>query len=377
MKDYYKFYKNYCKNEKKINTKDIQEFCNFKHKINDNWTKPFCNLLTEKINDLTLKYKKLNRAELLELVSKINKNVKKNSSKEYLISLLLFSLKNCHNQMTIYGDKIQQIHPEKLYITSQGFCHNIDELVEYMISTNGERNIDPNDPSNTLKIWQNNYEKNKIINHKFLDSSIKNHYLQTIQKNKKTLTIDKTDFQYLMNLIAYLAFICLNDHPSSFVGCDFKTATEALGYFSEIIAELPKEHQQFILNLKNGSGSSIKDLLEDPAMCIHMKGDYILNIYLYNYKLFESQKINLVKFITKINENLYGTVRLYENELKKIYPTTPIRYILSFYNEDKNQFVQIDRNYLGNTYIYPILKPNLDKTTFDSILEALKFFKIL
>jgi hypothetical protein len=373
MKDYYKFYRTKC--QKKIKQKDVEKFCNFNHKINKNWIKPFCEILKQKIQILTEKYKNLSKLELYELVKKFDKTVKKNTDKETLISKLLFSLKNCHNQLTIYGDKIQQIHPDKLYITSQGYCHDIDELMEYMISTDGQRNIDPLDQNNTLTIWQNRQEKNKIINHKFLDPSIKNRYLQHIKKNNSLLKIDVNDYQQYMNMIAYLAFVCINDHPSSLGGCEFKTATEALGYFSEMINTLSQKNRNFIFNLKNGNGKSVEELLEDTAMCIHKKGDQFLNIYLYNY-VRSLSPINLVKFITQIDETTFATVRLYENKLEKFYDTTPIRYIISGFNPYKNEFIQLDRNYHGNNKKYPMVLYSLNQNAVNSIRDALKFFKI-
>lgn len=378
MKDYYKFYKTNCKIRKKNLTDEIKNFCNYDKPVNESWVNPFCEGLKKKIDHLTLEFKNMNREELLDLVSKLNKNVRRNSSKEYLISVLLDSLKNCHNQLSIYGDEISEIPPEKLYITSSGYCHNIDELMTFIIGTEGKKNIEPHDSTNTIKIWQNEGEKNKIINFKHVDVLLKNKYNQIMNK-KNILPIPLDKLQNMMNMIAYLAFVCLNDDPSSFEDGDFSSATEALGLFSEIINQFEENERTFIYQLKNGSGTTLLKILQDDAMCIHMKGDQILNIYLYSYRKWgvNGSMLKLVGFVIYINDNLYGTVRLYEEKLVNFNKYAQIRYILSFYNEDKDQFVQIDRNYLGFYKKYPILKVSLSDTIVQSILDALKFFKII
>lgn len=378
MKDYYKFYKTNCKIRKKNVTDEIKKFCNTDKQVDESWVNPFCEELKKKIDYLSTEFKNMNRNELLDLVSKLNHNVRRNSSKEYLISVLLDSLKNCHNQLSIYGDEISEIPPEKLYITSSGYCHNIDELMTFIIGTEGKKNIEPHDSSNTIKIWQNEMEKNKITNSKHIDLLLKNKYNQMINK-KDTFDIPLDKLQTIMNMIAYLAFVCLNDHPSSFEDGDFSTATESLGLFSETINEFEEHERTFIYQLKNGSGSSLLQILQDDAMCIHMKGDQILNIYLYSYHKWggKSSKLKLVDFVIFIHDNLYGTVRLYENKLVNFNKYAQIRYILSFFDQNKNQFLQIDRNYLGMYNKYPVLKQTLSDNIVQSILDALKFFKII
>lgn len=384
MKDYYKFFKSHC--AKKTSPKGIQNqiktFCGTSTKgpITGQWVQPFCMILKKKIDDLTLHYKNLSKNDLFQLVSKLDKSIKKNATKEFLIAKLLFSLQNCRNQFTVYGDKISQIHPDKLFVTSSGYCHDIDELMTYIISTGGDKNVEPHDDTNTITIWQNLTEKNKIVKHKYLDPSLKKEYTEIQEaKNKIEIPIPIPRLQHLLDIIAYLAFICLNDHPSSFQDGNFKTAEEALGYFSEVIQKCTAEEQQLVYGLKNGGGVSFKSLLEDNAMCIHMKGDHILNIYLYNYCRFKKSNIDvyLAAFVIEIEKcKIYGTVRFYENQLQKFSKNAQIRYIISYYNDMKDQFMQIDRNYMGFYKKYPILKSTLSETIVKSIEDALSFFKI-
>ncbi len=73
-------------------------------------------------------------------------------------------------------DKLgKYISNKKLITTSFGYCHNIDELVSYLIVIRDD-NIEPLDITKTTKIWKNETEKAIIISHLGLDFSIREQY---------------------------------------------------------------------------------------------------------------------------------------------------------------------------------------------------------
>lgn len=73
-------------------------------------------------------------------------------------------------------DKLgKYISNKKFITTSFGHCHNIDELVSYLIVVRDD-NIEPLDITKTTKIWRNEIEKAIIISHPALDPSIREQY---------------------------------------------------------------------------------------------------------------------------------------------------------------------------------------------------------
>jgi hypothetical protein len=79
-------------------------------------------------------------------------------------------------------DKLgKYISNKKLITTSFGYCHDIDELVSYLIIVRNE-NVEPLDITKTTKIWKNEAEKATIISHPGLDLSIREQYNMMLER---------------------------------------------------------------------------------------------------------------------------------------------------------------------------------------------------
>ena len=81
--------------------------------------------------------------------------------------------RKCINESTfVMMTDIDDIPHDKYIKLSNGYCYDIEELIEAMILSNDE-NKNPSDSSNITKIWKDDKEKDKIIKHKGLDPEIK------------------------------------------------------------------------------------------------------------------------------------------------------------------------------------------------------------
>jgi hypothetical protein len=370
-----------CKKKKIIPT-DIVSHC---ENINlspsdDSWVQYFCNVLQAEIDKRKLKYSNMSITDLKKLLNNKHKNLRK---KDEIIQHLIEELSKCRNKtMLLSGEPLEQTDIKKIYMSSSGYCHDIDELYEYLISTYAERNIDPNDPFNTLKLWQDSEEYKSILNFPHVDPDVKNRLNQVLGAKKTLITF--VDMNTILDLVAQISFILLNDNPSG--SADYyggmKTATEALGYFSEIVSSYPEILQKKIYGLKNGHLRSIEEWLEDKSACPHLKGDALLNIYLYQRKKWNEENpnanIKLVPFIKEIELNTYCTPRFYGNfQLEKFTSSTPVRWIVSGYNKEQDIFLQLNRNYYGGwPYVHSGVSTKLSKDMSHSILNVLKQFKI-
>jgi len=125
----------------------------------------------------------------------------------------------CKNKDTaISMIDVDDIDEDKYIRLSNGYCYDIDELVQTMIMSK-DRNINPSDPSNLTPIWKDENEKESIVNHKGLDKSIRQSYMLMIdvetKNDGKILQEISSDSSEILNKIAETGFHCLNDNITS------------------------------------------------------------------------------------------------------------------------------------------------------------------
>lgn len=337
------------------------------------WISMFCQELEKRIDSLRQKYQTLSYTELKEMAKYRGLAVPR--SKQKVIDTLLESSLKCLNHFTLYGDEIKEVPFSKLWITSNGYCHEIDELMEYLISSEG-RNIDPLDSTNTIPIWNTDKEKTRLLQSKGIDPTIKKRYQQMIQ-NKKSIDIPFSlpELETILDEIAKTSFILLNDKPFSFSDSGFSSAEEALGHFSNFLSlGWTTEQQQFIRKkLKNGTApGTIDSILNDHSSCVHKKGNMFLEIYLYQIRQFSFSPI---AFIQQVAPTVYATPRLRLEHLKDYKGSTTYHmYIITVYNSLKDQMIQTSRMYTGSEY--PQLLKHPSKSVQSSIHSVLKEFQV-
>nr|QBK85333.1 MAG: hypothetical protein LCIVAC01_01420 [Iridovirus LCIVAC01] len=104
-----------------------------------------------------------------------NKFRKKYNTKPKIHPKLTRSAPTVRSRIRVEDKLGKYISNKKLITTSSGHCHNIDELVSYLIIVRDD-NIEPLDITKTTKIWKNEKEKTIIISHPGLDLSIREQY---------------------------------------------------------------------------------------------------------------------------------------------------------------------------------------------------------
>ena len=121
--------------------------------------------------------------------------------------------RKCTNDKTIFLDDIGDIPTDKFIRTSSGFCHDIDELIQYIVSKNGI-NRDPSDPLLTAPVWKDELERIKIISHPGLDPEILEEYIDMLERNKELKEMQLRDLSKepeILEQIGKTGFLCLND----------------------------------------------------------------------------------------------------------------------------------------------------------------------
>lgn len=272
-------------NQKNPKSKDADYECNEK---TGRWIKKKKNTV---VKNKTVKTKTdkpvLSRKELLALPAA--KNIKgRHKMRINELRALLLSDNNksvggrdCKNETDIMGDNTSDIPAERFFRTSNGYCHDIDVLVQYLLSSS-IKNIDPNDPYNRDPIWTSEKERLAIWNHKGLDKGLKKDLVRLQKKvNEKTLTAVHYP---MLEKIAEIGWIIWNDKPTSYADSGFEVSERMLVRLRALIEASPDP--QTILQLRNGSDDRTlqQEIFETGhASCIHGKGTFLIKVYLFHY----------------------------------------------------------------------------------------------
>lgn len=194
---------------------------------------------------------------------------------------LLSGERDCKNDADILGDPIQEIPAPRFFRTSAGYCHDINVLAQYLISSS-IRNIDPNDPYNRESIWNTEKEKKALWNHPGLDKSLKKELVR-LEKQARIKPLKASHYPILEQM-AEIGWLIWNDQPRSVALEGFEVSERLLVRLREIIEQSPDPGVW--LNLRNGSDATTlqKELFETShASCIHGKGVFLIKMYLYHY----------------------------------------------------------------------------------------------
>jgi len=231
--------------------------------------------------------KTLTIAEIQNILKHVNYD--KFNKKSEWVDALINQLKRCKNDSTlIQMTDVAEINPKQLYITSYNYCHNINELLDYMTSTKG-KNIEPNDPTNKTKIWDYDFDRDNIVWRADKDS--RRAWLDMLTKavQQQQQVLKTMDIWAAIETIGKLGFILMNDEPSSWAQSGFNISTNAIAYFTKYIEGLPKKDQDLIWGLKNKNSSTLQSILGDSSACTHAKGSKLLEIYFYHLDRFKTK----------------------------------------------------------------------------------------
>jgi len=232
--------------------------------------------------------------------------------------------RKCDNKQDMMMDNIEEIVQDKFIRTTNGLCHNVDDLVRYIISTKGQ-NIDPLDPAKVAKIWKDDIEKVQILSHPGLDPEILSDYyklLEELDKEKIAHLRLIADNINILNQIGDTGFLALNDKISSFSKDpeDFLFAQKAVYTLFEKLQAQP--NKDLWLNLGVG-GINLRQILKTlKDECIHGVGFKLLWIYCnwYNKIITQTDKRPVLQqYMVKIPKSQsYVTFHVKMEDLKEL-----------------------------------------------------------
>ena len=217
----------------------------------------------------------------------------------------------CTNEMDQMMEEVKEIPTDKFVKTSYGYCHNIDDLIGYLIATSN-KNEEPLDLSRMIKIWANDAELATLISHSGLDSDIAagyNDMLLRLEEEKKLQIKELTDQPEVLKSIGKAGFLCLNDKVNEFAhDAKFKFAETALLNLREQLES--KANKQAWLNLKGPKvNSTVEGVLQSVAnSCIHGVGFKLSYIFCYWSNKFKKEfgkRIDLPLFMPVPNTKYY------------------------------------------------------------------------
>lgn len=211
--------------------------------------------------------------------------------------------RDCKNTETIISmTEVDEIPDEKYIRLLNGYCYDIDELVESMIMSR-DRNVNPSDPTNLTPIWTDLKEKESIISHKGLDKTLKKRYKTMIdleeKDEEKILSEMVKDKSETLNKIAEAGFYCLNDHIASWVVDDPALFQKAQKILLELRDTIRKSKLKlFYEKMRVGMVELGTTLDNAHTECIHGVGIKLLIIYCtYYYRISRLKSLKLSPFV--------------------------------------------------------------------------------
>jgi hypothetical protein len=254
---------------------------------NKKWIEPFCSQLTNRAELYLKELVKLSLKDLKEIAGILN-IYRPGNTKIKIAENILIQLMYCRNHETIYGEEITAIDPKKIYKTRNNYCHHIDELLAYLISS-GDRNLEPKDESNAERLWRDNYQKQEFLTNEFHDKQTLKQYRQMIRSKAQQQQRDmKLDFFKYIELIGKLGFVYMNDESTSWASQGFDASAKFLAVFTKVVEDAPPAIQEKIKNLKNFNDRTVIEILNDDE-CLHGKGAGLIKIYLYHFEKYKKK----------------------------------------------------------------------------------------
>ena len=272
-------------------------------------------------------------------------------SKNYLLNMILEDLMRCKNHETIYGEEITEVEPKKLIKTRTGYCHNIDELLAYLISSK-DSNLEPKDENNVEELWVNAQQKQAFLKNKFHDSQSLKQYHQMVrsmaQQKQRSMTLEL--FKYI-EFIGKLGFILCSDEANSHAVGGFDNSIKAIVSFTKLLDQSPPGVKDQILELANYNSDSVSKIFSKiNTTCIHGSGSALIEIYLYHFQNFKKKypQLELLPLFQKNGEN-YTSIQFsggmkYKNAVQKA-KAKDVMYINFYAPNSIGKIVRLYRNF--------------------------------
>lgn len=196
--------------------------------------------------------------------------------------------KKCKNTQTLYGDSISEIDSKKFYKTRNNYCHHMDELLAYLVSSL-DSHLEPLDENNVQRLWADSSQKQAFLKIPNLDPELLIKYNEMVsQKMKKQQSQAKMNFYKYIELIGKLGFILMNDETTSHAQTGFANSAKCIEKFIQLLDHSDLGIKDKIMNLRNYNSKSVIEELENiSTTCIHGIGGNFASIYFYHYLKFK------------------------------------------------------------------------------------------
>lgn len=299
-----------------------------KLKPDKGWVKHYCAELDNRAKHYLDTLNKLSITDLKAIASSLSINFGwlggAGPSKNYLVDMIFNELQRCKNYETIYGEEITEMDPKKMCKTRNGYCHNIDELLAYLISTK-DSNLEPKDENNVEELWVNAQQKQAFLKNKFHDAQSLKQYQQMVrskaQQRQRSMTLEL--FKYI-EFVGKLGFILCSDEATSHAVGGFDNSMKAIVSFTKLLDQSPPGVKDQILELANYNSDSVSKIFSKiNTTCIHGSGSALIEIYLYHFQNFKKKypQLELLPLFKKNGEN-YTSIQFsgnmkYKNAVQK------------------------------------------------------------
>jgi hypothetical protein len=212
------------------------------------------------------------------------------SDKLSLIIELLQNLPKCQNSHTPFLDNIADIPGDLLHVTPYKRCHNVDELIDYLLST--PKNRDPTDLVDLL--WYYPRDKALLFSHPGISADNKSK-LQQMENNLPVADLPLDIYLQYIEWIGKLGYIMRNDDPFSFASEGFDVSERALIFFKSKINALDETTKNRVLNLQyERGGDTVQMILKSlESTCLHLVGDWLIRVYLLHHRLLSDKKVKM------------------------------------------------------------------------------------
>ena len=256
---------------------------------NRTWVKHYCDELDKRAKLYLDTLNKLSIADLKTIGNSLNINFGwlggAGPSKNYLKEMIFNELMKCKNYETIYGEEITETPPKKMCKTKNGYCHNIDELLAYLISSK-DSNLEPKDENNVEELWVNGQQKQKFLSNPFHESQNVKDYRQMVRsKAQQQQRVINLDLLKYIELIGKLGFILMNDEATSHAVGGFDNSIKAVVSFTKLLEQSPPGVKDKIMKCANLNSDSVSKLFAKiNTTCIHGIGSGLVEIYFYQFQ---------------------------------------------------------------------------------------------
>uniref|UniRef100_A0A6C0K148 Uncharacterized protein n=1 Tax=viral metagenome TaxID=1070528 RepID=A0A6C0K148_9ZZZZ len=294
-------------------------------------------------------FEKMDVDRLKRYVTFLSESWPATSDKLSLIIELLQHLPKCQNSHTPFLEIIADIPGHLLHVTPYKRCHNVDELIDYLLST--PKNRDPTDLVDPL--WYYPRDKAFLFNHPGISADNKSK-LQQMEKNIPLADLPFDIYLQSIEWIGKLGYIMRNDDPSNQGSEGFDVSERALIFFKSKMDALDETTKNRVLNLQyERQGDTVQMILKSlESTCLHLVGDWLIRVYLLHHRLLldkiekekmkrqrqQQQPHRLCPVFRQMENNpntiffyIFATVNINYTNFNKQSPLIPVLYEYEFF----------------------------------------------